>query len=52
MELAYRAAETGTVKEVPITFVERAEGNSKMTIGIVIEALLKIQLWGIRRIFG
>lgn len=52
VELAYRAAETGTVKEVPITFVERAEGNSKMTIGIVIEALLKIQLWGIRRIFG
>lgn len=52
VELAYRASKTGTVKEVPITFVERSEGKSKMTLGIVLEALLKIQLWGIRRIFG
>ncbi len=51
VELAYRASKTGTVKEVPITFVERSEGKSKMTLGIVLEALLKIQLWGIRRIF-
>lgn len=52
VELAYRAAYTGIVKEVPITFVERSEGKSKMTLGIVVEALLKIQLWGIRRLFG
>ena len=52
VELAYRASKSGVVKEVPITFVERAEGRSKMTLGIVIEALLKIQLWGIKRIFG
>lgn len=52
VELAYRASKTGTVKEVPITFVERSEGKSKMTLGIVLEALLKIQLWGIRRLFG
>ena len=52
VELAYRAAKTGVVKEVPITFVERTEGRSKMTLGIVIEALLKIKLWGIRRLFG
>lgn len=52
VELAYRASKTGTVKEVPITFIERSEGESKMTLGIVLEALLKIQLWGIRRLFG
>jgi dolichol-phosphate mannosyltransferase len=52
VELAYRAAKTGVVKEVPITFVERAEGSSKMTLRIVIEALIKIQIWGIRRLFG
>jgi dolichol-phosphate mannosyltransferase len=52
VELAYRASKSGVVKEVPITFVERAEGRSKMTLGIVFEALVKIQLWGIKRIFG
>lgn len=52
VELAFRADSLGVVKEVPITFVERAEGNSKMTLGIVLEALAKIQLWGIKRIFG
>ncbi len=52
VELAYRASKRGVVKEVPITFVERAEGRSKMTLGIVFEALLNIQVWGIKRIFG
>ena len=52
VELAYRASKIGVVKEVPITFVERTEGRSKMTLGIVFEALVKIQLWGIRRLFG
>jgi dolichol-phosphate mannosyltransferase len=52
VELAYRATKVGVVKEVPITFVERAEGRSKMTLGIVFEALLKIQLWGLKRLFG
>ena len=52
VELAYRAARKGIVKEVPITFVERAGGRSKMTLGIVFEALLKIQLWGLKRIFS
>ncbi len=52
VELAFRASRIGVVKEVPIAFIERVEGNSKMTLAIVIEALLKIQLWGIKRIFG
>ena len=52
VELAYRASKLGVVKEVPITFVERTEGRSKMTLGIVFEALVKIQLWGIKRLFS
>ena len=52
VELAYRASKTGVVREVPITFIERTEGRSKMTLGLVIEALAKIQLWGIKRLFG
>ena len=52
VELAYRASKSGVVKEVPIAFVERSEGRSKMTLGIVVEALVKIQIWGIKRIFG
>ena len=52
VELAYRASKSGVVREVPITFVERSEGRSKMTLGIVVEALVKIQIWGIKRIFG
>lgn len=36
------------ISEVPITFVERADGRSKMSIGIVIEALTSVIAWGIR----
>ena len=52
VELAYRASRIGRVKEVPITFVERTEGSSKMTLTIVFEALAKIQLWSFRRFLG
>jgi dolichol-phosphate mannosyltransferase len=52
VELAYRAAISGQVTEVPITFVERTEGSSKMTLRIVFEALVKIQLWAFRRLFS
>lgn len=34
------------IAEVPITFVERADGHSKMTLGIVVEALLGVLRWG------
>jgi dolichol-phosphate mannosyltransferase len=37
--------------EVPITFVERVDGVSKMTKAIVIEALLQITRWGLARRF-
>lgn len=36
----------GTVAEVPITFVEREAGVSKMSRAIVAEALGKVTLWG------
>lgn len=46
----YRA--TGRIVEVPITFVERARGKSKMSRRIVIEAMLGVTRWGIRDRFG
>jgi dolichol-phosphate mannosyltransferase len=50
VELAYRASRSGVVVESPITFVERINGESKMTLAIVLEALTKVTLWGIRRV--
>jgi len=48
VELAWRAERAGfTVVEQPITFVERASGESKMHAGIVAEALLRVSGWGI-----
>jgi len=39
------------IVEVPVTFVERRHGASKMTTGIVAEALWRVTLWGIERRF-
>ena len=52
VELAYRASNAGSVSEVPITFVEREHGKSKMTPAIVLEALTKVTIWGIKRVFS
>ena len=52
VELAYRASQRGLVLEVPITFVERVNGESKMTLAIVLEALTKVTFWGLKRIFS
>jgi dolichol-phosphate mannosyltransferase len=38
----------GRVAEVPITFIERARGSSKMTWKIIAEALLNVTAWGLR----
>jgi dolichol-phosphate mannosyltransferase len=35
-----------TISEVPVTFIEREHGRSKMTRRIVIEALSKVSHWG------
>ncbi|MES2171120.1 MAG: dolichol-phosphate mannosyltransferase, partial [Actinomycetota bacterium] len=44
------------IAEVPITFVERVHGESKMSSGIVREAMSRVTVWGIRglpaRVFG
>ena len=37
------------IHEVPITFVERERGESKMSGSIVAEALARVTLWGISR---
>ena len=48
VELAWRLERSGhRVVEHPITFVERATGHSKMHMGIVVEALLRVTLWGL-----
>ncbi|MES2094979.1 MAG: polyprenol monophosphomannose synthase [Actinomycetota bacterium] len=48
VELAWRAERAGMrLVEHPIVFTERAAGRSKMHPGIVVEALLRVTLWGI-----
>lgn len=50
IDLAWRAVQAGLrVDEVPITFVERELGVSKMRRGIVLEALWRVTGWGARR---
>ena len=47
VDLAQRAVRRGLrVDEVPITFVERERGSSKMSRSIVLEALWRVTLWG------
>jgi dolichol-phosphate mannosyltransferase len=41
----------GAISEVPITFVERQFGVSKMSGKIVIEAMLRVTYWGLLRVF-
>ena len=49
IEMAYLVTRAGgRVHEVPIDFVERVEGTSKMSIRIVVEALLLVTWWGVR----
>jgi dolichol-phosphate mannosyltransferase len=38
----------GKIKEVPITFIEREFGVSKMNMKIVIEAMVRVTIWGLR----
>lgn len=48
VELAWRLERAGMrVVEHPIVFIERAAGRSKMHVGIVVEALLRVTQWGI-----
>jgi dolichol-phosphate mannosyltransferase len=48
VDLAWRALKAGfRVVEVPITFIEREYGASKMNQRIVVEALARTTLWGV-----
>jgi dolichol-phosphate mannosyltransferase len=48
VDLAWRASQRNlTVVEVPITFVERTAGSSKMSQKIVVEALWRVTVWGL-----
>ncbi|WP_149179034.1 polyprenol monophosphomannose synthase [Streptomyces sp. TRM49041] len=48
VDLARRAVASGFhVVEVPITFVEREHGDSKMSRDIVVEALWRVTAWGV-----
>jgi dolichol-phosphate mannosyltransferase len=50
VDLAWRAVRNGfRVVEVPITFVERERGNSKMSRAILAEALWRVTAWGAGR---
>jgi len=47
VDMAWRAVQQGLrIREVPITFVEREIGDSKMSRSIVIEALWRVTAWG------
>ena len=50
IEIAFQAFVNGfSIAEVPITFVEREHGRSKMTLGIALEAFKFVSVLGIRR---
>mgnify|MGYP001627310704 CR=1 FL=1 len=50
IDMTRRAAAAGqSIVEVPITFVERVRGHSKMSSSIVREALWRVTGWGLRR---
>lgn len=51
VEMTRRVAKLGVeITEVPITFIERESGASKMTRGIVLEAFWLCTKWGIQRL--
>ncbi|GHD12691.1 polyprenol monophosphomannose synthase [Zhihengliuella salsuginis] len=48
VDMTFRVARQGfTIAEVPITFVERELGVSKMSGNIVVEAVLNVTRWGL-----
>lgn len=52
IDLTLRVVDAGlSVTEVPIRFVDRVAGHSKMSGGIVVEAMLRVTGWGIQRLF-
>jgi dolichol-phosphate mannosyltransferase len=53
IEMALKAVESGfEIKQVPITFIEREYGRSKMSSLIVLESWLMVSKYGFKRIFN
>jgi dolichol-phosphate mannosyltransferase len=53
IEMTYRSKQAGAeVTEVPIRFVDRVAGESKMSSAIVVEALGLVTWWGLCRLVG
>ena len=51
IEMTYEAKRAGAaVVEVPIRFVDRVDGESKMSMFIVVEALGLVTWWGLQRV--
>ncbi len=49
IELVYRMARLGgEISEVPITFIDRERGSSKMNGRVMVESLALVTLWGLR----
>ena len=53
IEMTYRSVQAhADVIEVPIRFMDRVGGESKMSTAIVVEALGLVTLWGTKRLLG
>jgi dolichol-phosphate mannosyltransferase len=51
IEMTYRAKQAGAaITEVPISFVDRVAGESKMSSAIVVEAFVLVAWWGLGRL--
>ncbi len=51
IEMTYRVKQAGApITEVPISFVDRVAGESKMSSAIVVEAFLLVAWWGLGRL--
>ena len=49
IDMLWRAYKAGLrIAEVPITFTERVHGESKMSSSIVMEAIMRVTVWGLR----
>ena len=52
IDMTLRVIDAGlSVAEVPITFIDRVAGRSKMNGSIVLEAMLRVTGWGVQRLF-
>ena len=53
IEMVRRAVDSsGSVAEIPINFVERTHGESKMSVAIAAEAVFRINWWALLRVIG